>query len=40
MILLNQGHAWPGGTKGFRLGDEPAQDVSANELMFEFFISS
>jgi polyhydroxybutyrate depolymerase len=37
MILLNQGHAWPGGKKGFRLGDEPSPDVSANELMFEFF---
>jgi polyhydroxybutyrate depolymerase len=37
MILLNQGHAWPGGIKGFRLGDAPSQAVSANELMFEFF---
>ncbi|MEE9612736.1 MAG: PHB depolymerase family esterase [Desulfatiglandales bacterium] len=36
-IILNQGHAWPGGRKGFRAGDEPSQLISANELMFEFF---
>jgi polyhydroxybutyrate depolymerase len=38
-VLLNQGHAWPGGKKGFRLGDEPSSSLSANELMFEFFKS-
>jgi polyhydroxybutyrate depolymerase len=37
VVLLNQGHAWPGGSKGFRLGDEPTQRVSANALMLEFF---
>ena len=37
IVLLNQGHAWPGGSKGFRLGDEPTQLLSANALMFEFF---
>jgi polyhydroxybutyrate depolymerase len=37
IVLLNQGHAWPGGRKGYRLGDEPTQLVSANALMFEFF---
>jgi polyhydroxybutyrate depolymerase len=36
-VLLNQGHAWPGGKKGYRLGDPPSQLVSANDLMFEFF---
>ena len=36
-VLLNQGHAWPGGSKGYRQGDEPTQLVSANALMFEFF---
>lgn len=38
-ILLNQGHAWPGGKKGFRLGDEPSHNLSANQLMIEFFKS-
>ncbi|MBI5578070.1 MAG: hypothetical protein HY895_02875 [Deltaproteobacteria bacterium] len=38
-VLLNQGHAWPGGKKGFRLGDAPSPNLSANELMFEFFKS-
>jgi polyhydroxybutyrate depolymerase len=38
-VLLNQGHAWPGGKKGFRLGDEPSSSLSANELMFAFFKS-
>lgn len=38
-VLLNQGHAWPGGKKGFRLGDEPSPSLSANAPMFEFFKS-
>jgi poly(3-hydroxybutyrate) depolymerase len=38
-VLLNQGHAWPGGKKGFRLSDEPSPSLSANALMFEFFKS-
>lgn len=37
VVLLNQGHAWPGGSKGYRQGDEPTRLVSANTLMFEFF---
>jgi polyhydroxybutyrate depolymerase len=36
-ILLNQGHAWPGGKKGYWWADPPSQLVSANDLMFEFF---
>ena len=36
-VLLDQGHAWPGGSRGRRLGDEPTQRVSANAVMFEFF---
>jgi polyhydroxybutyrate depolymerase len=36
-VLLNQGHAWPGGNKGYWLGDEPSHLLSANDLMFEFF---
>ncbi len=36
-VLLNQGHAWPGGSKGYSRGDEPTKLVSANAVMFEFF---
>ena len=36
-VLLNQGHAWPGGKKGYRRADPPSLLVSANELMFAFF---
>jgi polyhydroxybutyrate depolymerase len=36
-ILLNQGHAWPGGEKGYWRADSPSRLVSANDLMFEFF---
>jgi polyhydroxybutyrate depolymerase len=36
-VLLDQGHAWPGGERGYRRGDEPARLVSANALMIEFF---
>jgi polyhydroxybutyrate depolymerase len=36
-VLLDQGHAWPGGSRGYRLGDEPTRLVSANAVMFEFF---
>jgi polyhydroxybutyrate depolymerase len=31
------GHAWPGGQRGSRLGDEPTQEISATDLMWEFF---
>lgn len=36
-LLLNQGHAWPGGKKGYWRADEPSRLISANELMFAFF---
>ncbi len=36
-VLLNQGHAWPGGKKGYRRADQPSPLISANELMFAFF---
>jgi polyhydroxybutyrate depolymerase len=38
-VLPNQGHAWPGGRKGYLLGDEPTQLLSANAVMFDFFKS-
>lgn len=31
------GHAWPGGTAGRRSGDQPTQEISATDLMWEFF---
>jgi len=32
------GHAWPGGQKGYALGDEPTQSISATDLMWDFFM--
>ncbi len=31
------GHAWPGGKRGSRQGDEPTQEINASEVMWEFF---
>ena len=31
------GHAWPGGAKGSAWGDEPTQEISATDLMWDFF---
>jgi polyhydroxybutyrate depolymerase len=31
-------HAWPGGRRGSRWGDTPTQEISATELMLEFFL--
>ena len=31
------GHAWPGGTRGSRRGDEPTREISATDAMWEFF---
>lgn len=36
--LYGAGHAWPGGQRGSRWGDEPMRDVSATDLMVEFFM--
>ena len=30
-------HSWPGGTRGWIFGDEPTQEISATDLMWEFF---
>jgi polyhydroxybutyrate depolymerase len=32
------GHAWPGGKKGMFWRDEPTQEISATELMWDFFM--
>ncbi len=34
--ILNEGHAWPGGKK-FAGGDEPTQEISATDIIWEFF---
>jgi polyhydroxybutyrate depolymerase len=31
------GHAWPGGTRGWRGGDEPTAELSANDALWDFF---
>jgi len=37
-LIFNQGHAWPGGKKPRRRGaDIPSMDVSATDLMWDFF---
>ena len=38
--IEGQGHAWPGGEKGMRFGnvDSPTSEISATELMWEFFM--
>jgi polyhydroxybutyrate depolymerase len=36
--LKEQGHAWPGGTKGRAAGDEPSREISATDLMWDFFL--
>jgi polyhydroxybutyrate depolymerase len=35
--IVNGGHAWPGGEKGTNQGDEPTQEISATDIMWEFF---
>jgi len=35
--ILNNVHAWHGGKQGSDKGDEPTQEISATDLMWEFF---
>jgi polyhydroxybutyrate depolymerase len=35
--LKNGGHAWPGGVKGSVIGDDPTNEISATDIMWEFF---
>lgn len=37
VTILDGLHAWPGGREGL-VGDAPTQDISANQLMLEFFL--
>ncbi len=35
--LEGEGHAWPGGKRGWRFGQQPTQAISANDLIEAFF---
>ena len=35
--IVNGGHAWPGGQKGSEKGDEPTSEISATDVMWDFF---
>lgn len=35
--LRDNGHAWPGGERGSRLGDKPSTAIDATEVMWTFF---
>lgn len=37
--IIGGGHAWPGGEKGSIFGDEPTSEISATDLIWEFFKS-
>lgn len=37
--IKNGGHAWPGGQRGSFLGDVPTPEISATDLMWEFFVT-
>jgi polyhydroxybutyrate depolymerase len=37
--ITNQGHAWPGGRSPDASADKPSRDVSANDLLWDFFAS-
>jgi polyhydroxybutyrate depolymerase len=35
--VKDNGHAWPGGERGSRLGDEPSQSLDATRVIWNFF---
>ena len=35
--LMGQGHAWPGGRRGWWLGDRPSRALSATDALWDFF---
>lgn len=37
IALKDNGHAWPGGEKGSRRGDQPAQSLKATDAIWDFF---
>ncbi len=38
--LKDNGHAWPGGERGSRLGDRPSSTMNATEVIWAFFAST
>ena len=36
-LIKDNGHAWPGGQQGSRLGDEPGAALNATDLIWMFF---
>jgi polyhydroxybutyrate depolymerase len=36
-LVKDSGHAWPGGKKGSRRGDDPGMSLNATDLVWEFF---
>jgi polyhydroxybutyrate depolymerase len=38
VTIVDGGHAWPGASERL-VGDDPTQDISANEMMLEFFLA-
>lgn len=36
-LIKDNGHAWPGGKKGTRRGDEPSAAMDATDVIWEFF---
>ena len=36
-LIKDNGHAWPGGQKGSRRGDEPSLALDATDLIWTFF---
>ena len=37
VTIVNGTHCWPGGQKGWRNGDEPTKEISATDLIWDFF---
>ena len=35
--ITNGGHAWPGGRKSYFFSDEPSHEISATDVIWEFF---
>jgi len=36
-LVMDNGHAWPGGRKRARQGDQPSSSLDATEVIWEFF---
>ena len=37
LLVGDNGHAWPGGARGSRLGDAPSRTFDATEAIWAFF---